>query len=139
YVAGDTLPLRLSLRNSGNGAAANFHNSVVLSQDQVFGNSDDIEIFSVDSENLKAHGSDSVKTTVTIPANTPAARYFVLAMTDTANTVAPEDNEVNNTFVSPKANINVGGTVSLVVPGKHAAEQGQKPGKFVISRTFSTK
>src|SRR5690349_14811877 len=139
YVPGDSLPLNLTLRNTGNGAAASFHNSVVLSQDKIFGNADDVEIFSVNSENLKAHGSDNVKTTVTIPAGTPAAQYFVLAATDTDNTVTPEDNEVNNGFASARPNVNVGGTVSLETPGKNAKEQGQKPGKFMLSRTFSTK
>ena len=110
--AGSVITVTEVTSNSGAGAAVPSTTGFYLSPDGAWGASDDL-LAEREVPALAASGTHSANTSLTIPANTPAAKYFIIAKADIENS-ATEANENNNTR---NVAINVGPdlTVSSIV------------------------
>jgi subtilase family serine protease len=98
-TAGGAIAVAETTKNQGGGNAAASVTSFYLSSNVLL-DAADLLLGSRSLGLLTAGGSDAGSTTVTIPANTPAGLYYVLAKADAAG-IVPETQETNNTKFSP--------------------------------------
>lgn len=78
YQTGDTIIFRAREHNDGTQATGPFMLKLVLSADQVIGNSDDLVVFTSSEASLNPGESRPLSHTYTIPAGTPDGKYFTL-------------------------------------------------------------
>jgi subtilase family serine protease len=82
-------------KNQGTGSAAASGTAFYLSADAALG-AGDVLLGSRPVGVLLPNSSSTIKTTLTIPAGTPAGSYYIIAVADHGGAV-PETNEANNT------------------------------------------
>ena len=97
-AAGGTMLVGDTTTNRGGGAAPASVTGFYLSTNAVF-DASDVFIGSRSVPALNAGASNSTTTALTVPANTPAGSYWVIAVADSTNTVV-ESVEGNNTRAS---------------------------------------
>jgi len=105
---GGELSSSLTVANLGAGTATGITQLVrlVLSRDDVLGNSDDYVLTQDAFANLgglTSLASGSLFTTglIDVPSNAPTGQFYVILVADPNNTVAERDN-ANNTWISPR-------------------------------------
>lgn len=154
---GEVLTLEFTIGNIASAVAGESTARVVLSLDQILGNSDDIVLGSSEIAQMGTFGSTLVSTAVTIPANLGAGAWFLGILADADGEVLEAD-ETNNSTISPTAAVTVpaipnievlggsNGTTPILHETKASRSKGtgfgpvQEPGEtkstlFVISNT----
>ena len=104
---GSTFSATDTVQNAGTRAAAPSTTRYYLSLDAVKSTGDTLLTSTHPVPSLDPGKSHTATVTVTIPANTTPASYFILACADDLNTVATESNEGNNCIASPGALVTV--------------------------------
>ncbi|MBI4651763.1 Ig-like domain-containing protein [Candidatus Desantisbacteria bacterium] len=95
---GSTLIVSNTVKNQGVIASSKFTIGFHLSQDTIYGGSDDVVFATVRSvASLGVGASSASSTTLTIPANTPLGNYYICAFAD-KDEVITEISEQNNTI-----------------------------------------
>lgn len=100
---GDMLTFNVSVANTGglaigkSGAAnVGIRHEMHLSTDQVYGNADDLPLFSSNDEAVLPNWNYTGQLTARVPDNAAAGSYYIVGTLDANNAVA-ESNEANNT------------------------------------------
>ena len=96
-TGGAGLPLDVTdtTKNQGTGSATASGTAFYLSANTALG-AGDVRLGSRPVGVLLPNGSSTIKTTLTIPAGTPAGTYYIIAVADDGGAV-PETSEANNT------------------------------------------
>ncbi|MGQ0628379.1 MAG: CARDB domain-containing protein, partial [Phycisphaerales bacterium] len=131
-----------TLRNLGDTTADNFVTRIVLSLDNIFGNGDDIAVEDIPESGdggLVAGEVFSIMGGLTIPSVIAPGNYFLLARVDVNGEVA-ENDEGNNTYISPMAIITVAPNpvVSVSASDSLANETAGDNGRITFTRTGPT-
>lgn len=104
YLPGDVLIATATETATGPGASGPFSTQLFLSQDSIFGNSDDILLQTIQSTGFSGAGTTIGNFQAAIPTTAAPGTYRLLIKIDSAGTVS-ETNETNNIFVAPTADI----------------------------------
>ncbi|MBI4651111.1 S8 family serine peptidase [Candidatus Desantisbacteria bacterium] len=95
---GSTLSVSNTAKNQGGAASGAFTIAFHLSQDTIYGGSDDVVLAAVRIvSSLGAGVTSASSTTLTIPASTPLGNYYICAFVDKDGVIS-EMNEQNNTM-----------------------------------------
>jgi hypothetical protein len=148
---GGTLSVTDTVRNQGTVSSGPFTISYRLSRNAVWGDADDISIPTTRALSLEAGAAGTATTVLSIPSNTPAGEYWVLAKADDVQ----EPDATNNLAVSAQrvsvaiqpvdllmtqvsftaTTVNAGGSVALTTAVRN---QGTAPaGPFAIGFRLS--
>ncbi len=106
YSQGDTVPVDITLTNYGSSrVGASYWVSVALSQDNVFGNEDDVRVVDqVSSTRLSAGQSTTVNAQFTMPHVTSIVPFYLLAKADSTNKIGEFD-ENNNVAIDEERSV----------------------------------
>jgi Ca2+-binding RTX toxin-like protein len=106
FVPGDVISGSFTLENTGITPAGPFTIEVLLSTDAVFGNVDDVSVFTVDIDGMPPLTDVEQSADVTVPPLLPSGSYFVIVNIDSEDAV-DEDDEDNNVIITDLAGIQV--------------------------------
>jgi uncharacterized delta-60 repeat protein len=117
YFPGNVLVASVAENAAGPGPAGPFSVAMVLSQDTIFGDSDDIPLQTVQSPGFTGAGNATANFQATIPSNAPAGSYHLIADINSTNSVA-ETSSANNLFVTPATDIAIAPAPVVPIPSK---------------------
>jgi Ca2+-binding RTX toxin-like protein len=106
FVPGDIISGSFTLENTGLTPAGPFKIEVLLSTDNVFGNADDVSVFSTDVPGMPPLTDETVDADVEVPDVIVSGSYFVIINIDSDNDV-DEDDEGNNVIITDLAGIQI--------------------------------
>ncbi|MFW5899163.1 MAG: tandem-95 repeat protein, partial [Jiangellaceae bacterium] len=113
YQAGDALAIRGMLRNAGNSSSGEFDLEIRLSQDRIYGNTDDVVIHSGSVDPLAPQDSRPFEVNGQIPRTATPGPYYLIVRADSGQSVEEID-ETNNDFWSAGRGVTIGAGAALV-------------------------